>query len=90
MAQIAVRLNHVHPDGAVTRITYGVMNLTHHLGHDRVTPLDPDQKNDVTVISPMECGCGLVSKSNCPVPAWAKAKANRYSTPTPAGDDLWE
>ncbi len=49
MAQIAVRLNHVHPDGAVTRITYGVMNLSHHLGHDRVTPLDPDQEIDVTV-----------------------------------------
>ena len=27
--QIAVRLNHVHPDGAVTRITYGVLNLRH-------------------------------------------------------------
>ena len=49
MAQIAVRLNHVHPDGAVTRITYGVMNLAHHLGHDRVTPLDPDQEIEVTV-----------------------------------------
>jgi putative CocE/NonD family hydrolase len=28
-AQIAVRLNHVHPDGASTRITYGVLNLSH-------------------------------------------------------------
>ena len=27
--QIAVRLNHVHPDGASTRITYGVLNLSH-------------------------------------------------------------
>ena len=27
--QIAVRLNHVHPDGASTRITYGVLNLCH-------------------------------------------------------------
>ncbi len=24
-AQIAVRLNHIHPDGAATRITYGVL-----------------------------------------------------------------
>ncbi len=31
-AQIAVRLNHVHPDGASTRITYGVLNLAEHLG----------------------------------------------------------
>ena len=28
-AQIAVRLNHIHPDGASTRITYGVFNLAH-------------------------------------------------------------
>lgn len=28
-AQIAVRLCDVHPDGAVTRITYGVLNLSH-------------------------------------------------------------
>ncbi len=28
-AQIAVRLNHIHPDGAATRITYGVLNLSH-------------------------------------------------------------
>ena len=27
--QIAVRLNHVHPDGASARITYGVLNLSH-------------------------------------------------------------
>jgi putative CocE/NonD family hydrolase len=27
--QIAVRLGHVHPDGATTRITYGVLNLSH-------------------------------------------------------------
>ena len=33
-AQIAVRLNHIHPDGASTRITYGVFNLGHVDGHD--------------------------------------------------------
>ena len=30
--QIAVRLCHVHPDGASTRITYGVLNLSHRDG----------------------------------------------------------
>lgn len=30
--QIAVRLNHIHPDGASTRITYGVLNLSHRDG----------------------------------------------------------
>ena len=33
-AQIAVRLNHIHPDGASTRITYGVLNLCHRDGHE--------------------------------------------------------
>ena len=32
-AQIAVRLNHIHPDGASTRITYGVLNLCHRTDH---------------------------------------------------------
>jgi hypothetical protein len=27
--QVCVRLNHVHPDGASTRISFGVLNLTH-------------------------------------------------------------
>lgn len=39
-AQIAVRLTHIHPDGARTRITYGVLNLTHRNGHDHVAPLE--------------------------------------------------
>lgn len=48
LAQIAVRLNHVHPDGATTRITYGVLNLTHRNGHDRVDSLSP---NEAVVVS---------------------------------------
>lgn len=42
--QIAVRLSHVHPDGATTRITYGVLNLSHRDGHSepvRLTPGEP-------------------------------------------------
>ncbi|MFK7745553.1 MAG: CocE/NonD family hydrolase [Roseobacter sp.] len=38
-AQVAVRLSHVHPDGATTRITYGVMNLTHRDSHLDPSPL---------------------------------------------------
>ena len=44
-AQLAVRLNHVHPDGAVTRITYGVLNIAQHLGR----PLVPGQREAVTL-----------------------------------------
>jgi uncharacterized protein len=42
-AQIAVRLNHIHPDGASTRITYGVLNLTHRDGAAMPQPLVPGQ-----------------------------------------------
>ncbi|MFL4472074.1 CocE/NonD family hydrolase [Tateyamaria armeniaca] len=43
VAQIAVRLNHVHPDGASTRITYGVLNLARHLGR----ALTPGQEEEI-------------------------------------------
>jgi len=42
VAHIAVRLNHVHPDGASTRITYGVLNLAAHLG-GALTPDTPQE-----------------------------------------------
>ncbi|MFK7870737.1 MAG: CocE/NonD family hydrolase [Roseobacter sp.] len=41
-AQIAVRLNHLHPDGAVTRVTYGVLNLSHRDSHEDPSPLPKD------------------------------------------------
>ncbi|MEO1777704.1 MAG: CocE/NonD family hydrolase [Pseudomonadota bacterium] len=43
LANLAVRLCHVHPDGASTRITYGVLNLARHLGR----PLVPGQHEDI-------------------------------------------
>lgn len=49
VAQLAVRLNHLHPDGASTRITWGVLNLTHLGGHDQVAPLEPGQDYEVDV-----------------------------------------
>jgi putative CocE/NonD family hydrolase len=48
-AQIAVRLNHIHADGAATRITYGVMNLTHLAGHDQVRDLEPGKTYQIEV-----------------------------------------
>lgn len=48
-AQIAVRLCHVHPDGASTRITYGVLNLTHRDGAADPHPLAPGQTYDVAL-----------------------------------------
>ena len=34
VAYLVARLNDVHPDGAVSRATFGVLNLTHRHGHD--------------------------------------------------------
>ncbi len=48
-AQLAVRLNHLHPDGAVTRITYGVLNLSHRDSHANPAPLTPGQSYDITL-----------------------------------------
>ncbi len=48
-AQVAVRLCHVHPDGASTRISYGVLNLSHRAGHGAPEPLEPGRDYDVSV-----------------------------------------
>ncbi|WP_170508904.1 CocE/NonD family hydrolase [Ruegeria arenilitoris] len=49
-AQVAVRLNHIHPDGAANRITYGVLNLTHREGHSSPKTLIPGQVYDIEVV----------------------------------------
>ncbi len=48
-AFICVRLNDVAPDGASTRITYGLLNLTHRNGHERPELLEPEKRYRVTV-----------------------------------------
>lgn len=45
IAHLAVRLTHVHPDGASTRITYGVLNIARHLGRALV----PGQREAIAV-----------------------------------------
>lgn len=39
---VAVRLNHIHPDGASTRITYGVLNLSHNPDHSGLEIRTPE------------------------------------------------
>ena len=48
-AMVAVRLSDVAPDGRATRVTYGLLNLTHRDGHDSPTALEPGRAYDVTV-----------------------------------------
>jgi putative CocE/NonD family hydrolase len=43
-AFIAVRLNDVAPDGASTRVTYGLLNLTHRSSHEHPQPLEPGKR----------------------------------------------
>jgi uncharacterized protein len=49
VAQLAVRLCDVAPNGESARVTYGVLNLTHRNGHDAVYPLVPGERIRVTV-----------------------------------------
>jgi hypothetical protein len=44
VAFIAVRLNDVAPDGASSRVTYGLLNLTHRDSHERPEPLEPGKR----------------------------------------------
>jgi predicted acyl esterase len=49
VATVVLRLNDVAPDGAVTRVTYGVLNLTHRDGHAAPEPLTPGRRYRVIV-----------------------------------------
>ena len=46
-AMVAVRLCDVHPDGASTRITYGVFNLCHRESHEFPRPVTPGEAMDI-------------------------------------------
>ena len=48
-ALVAVRLNDVAPDGASTRVTVGLLNLTHRDSHEHPTELVPGQTYEATV-----------------------------------------
>ncbi|HJL18554.1 MAG TPA: CocE/NonD family hydrolase [Sandaracinaceae bacterium LLY-WYZ-13_1] len=43
VAQVVARLCEVLPDGPVTRVTYGVLNLTHRESNDDPKPLTPEE-----------------------------------------------
>ena len=46
-ALVAVTLSEVLPDGAVTRFSYGILNLTHRNGHEKLEKLVPGKAYDV-------------------------------------------
>lgn len=59
VAMVAVRLSDVSPDDKATRVTYGLLNLTHRDGHADPQPLEPGRRyrvriqlNDVAQVFP--------------------------------------
>jgi hypothetical protein len=49
VATVAARLSDVAPDGSATRVTYGVLNLTHRNGTGEPEPLEPGKRYRATV-----------------------------------------
>ncbi len=49
LANLAVRLCDVHPDGASLRITYGILNLAYRDGYDCPAPLQPDLRYRIRI-----------------------------------------
>lgn len=49
VAAVAVRLSDVAPDGAVTRVTYGLLNLAHRDGSEAPAAVEPDRPYRVRI-----------------------------------------
>lgn len=49
VAMVAVRLSDIAENDEATRVTYGLLNLTHRAGHDHPQPLVPGQFEDVDI-----------------------------------------
>ena len=49
LANLAVRLNDVKPDGSVARVSYAILNLAHRNGHEQAQPLEPGETYRVSV-----------------------------------------
>lgn len=48
-ALVCARLNDVAPDGSSTRVTVGMLNLTHRDSHEHATALEPGQSYDAVI-----------------------------------------
>ena len=49
VAMVAIRLSDVQQDDKATRVTYGVLNLTHRDGHETPSALEPGRSYEVSV-----------------------------------------
>ena len=92
VALVAARLSDVAPDGAATRVSYGLLNLTHRESHEHPAPLQPGRRyrvrlplNDVAQAFPPGIGSG--SRSRPPTgrsPGRRPSRSPSRSTPEPA------
>ncbi len=48
-AQLCVRLNDVAPDGSSLRVTFGMLNLTHHASHEKPAALKPGRNYRIRI-----------------------------------------
>ncbi len=71
-AFVYVRLNDVAPDGASTRVTYGLLNLTHRDSHETPALLEPGKRyrvsvqlNDIAHVFPRGHRVRLTVQTNC-------------------------
>jgi putative CocE/NonD family hydrolase len=55
LGNIAVRLNDIHPNGEVSRVSWGVLNLAHRNGNEKPVPMTPGKAESVE-IELNECG----------------------------------
>ncbi|HKL25153.1 MAG TPA: CocE/NonD family hydrolase C-terminal non-catalytic domain-containing protein, partial [Desulfuromonadales bacterium] len=91
VAMVAVRLSDLAPDDKATRVTYGLLNLTHRDGHEFPTPLEPGRRyrvrvrlNEIAQIFPAGHRFRIaVSTSYWPL-AWAPPKPVRLTILTGA------
>jgi putative CocE/NonD family hydrolase len=50
LANLAVRLVDIHPDGMATRVSYGVLNLAHRLDNAEPRPLEPGKPVEIVLV----------------------------------------
>lgn len=55
VANLAVRLVDIHPDGVGHRVSFGVLNLTHRNGNEHPEPMQPGKSETVRIVL-NECG----------------------------------
>ena len=55
LANLIVRLNDIHPDGVVSRVSWGVLNLAHRNGNENPQPMAPGKAEKIE-IELDECG----------------------------------